>query len=182
MLPRFYLPTNQGKARYSKADSSADHATEAGLAIPAAADLALNEHTAVSVANGCTGSGAVAFVVGIDGAGEAGRGSAGGWVGDADDLGLDWGGRAGGRSGHADSTAESRSTGTRSHLGCLFGNSKRLQLRWASPFLLLQCRGAKREGTASASPEPLSSARVASSGRTLPRGKRVDKIERKSHV
>jgi hypothetical protein len=132
MLPRFYLPTNKGKARYSKADSSADHATETGLAIPAAADLALDEHTAVSVANGCTGSGAVALVVGIDGAGEAGRGSAGGWVGDADDLGLDWGGR----SGHADSTAESRSTGTRSHLGSLFEKSKRLQRRWASPLFL----------------------------------------------
>ena len=102
-------------SRYLKADRSADHGTETGPATVATADLALDERTAVSVADGCTGSGAVALVVGIDGAREAGRGSAGGWVGDADDLGLDWGGRAGSRSADAHRTAESRSTGTRSH-------------------------------------------------------------------
>ena len=80
-----------GTARHLKADLTADHAAEAGMAGPAAADLALNKDVAIFIADGDAAAAAVALVVGVERTGKAGGGRARVGVGDAD--GLHWIGR-----------------------------------------------------------------------------------------
>ena len=66
-----------------KPDSSADHTADTGAAAwPAAADLALDEDVSVFIAESHATCAAVALVVGIERAGEAGGGSVGVRVGE----------------------------------------------------------------------------------------------------
>lgn len=88
-----------GTARHLKADLTADHAAEAGMAGPAAADLALNKDVAIFIADGDAAAAAVALVVGVERTGHAGRRGAGIGVGEANGLhwisGEAWGSKGG---------------------------------------------------------------------------------------
>lgn len=69
---------------------AADHAAEAGTAVPAAANLALDKQVAVFVADGHATAAAITLVVGTKRAGKPGGGGARVGIGKADGLRLHW--------------------------------------------------------------------------------------------